>query len=78
MEKTKIENLVIDIVCDVLEIEKNSISPAADLRDLGADSLQIVEIFSHCMRRTKIKIPREKMGELNNIAQIVESLTDNG
>lgn len=42
------------------------------LKDLGADSLDMVEIVSASMRTLRIKVPRSKLDELKNIAALVD------
>lgn len=44
------------------------------LKDLGADSLQIVEILTNCTRELKIKIPRSKFADIKNIEDIIQVL----
>lgn len=44
------------------------------LTDLGADSLDMVEIVSASMRALKIRIPRTKLSELKNVAGLVDLL----
>ena len=38
-------NKVVDIIIQKLKIEKNTVTPSATLQDLGADSLDMVEII---------------------------------
>jgi len=40
--------------------------------DYGANSLDIVEIVSGTMRELKIKIPRTELGDIENIAGLVD------
>lgn len=46
-------------------LEQNS------MRDFGADSLQIVEVVSRSMKQLRIKIPRGKLKDAQNLADLV-------
>ena len=45
--------------------------------DYGANSLDIVEIVSGCMRELKIKIPRTELSDIKNIAGLVDKFVAN-
>ena len=44
------------------------------MKELGANSLDIVEIVSVSMRELKIKVPRSELSKLTNIGGLVELL----
>ncbi len=62
------------LVDTIEELEGVEIDPAKSMKDLGANSLDIVEVVSLSMRELKIKIPREKLNKLTNINELVELL----
>jgi len=46
------------------------------MADLGANSLDIVEIVSNTMRDLKIKIPRDELAKINTMNGLVEKMTE--
>jgi acyl carrier protein len=42
------------------------------LRDLGADSLQVVEIVSRSMKELRLKIPRTELSRAKNLGDLVD------
>jgi acyl carrier protein len=44
------------------------------MKDLGANSLDIVEVVSRTMRELKIKVPRAELSRLDNIDELVDLL----
>lgn len=62
------------LVDTIEELEGVEIDPAKSMRDLGANSLDIVEVVSASMRELKVKVPRDQLNKLNNIDELVELL----
>lgn len=52
----------------------DKIDPSRSMRELGANSLDIVEVVSSSMRELKIKIPRSELAKLSNMDQLVDLL----
>jgi acyl carrier protein len=50
------------------------IDPSKSMKDLGANSLDIVEIVSVSMRELKVKVPRSELSKLTNIGGLVDLL----
>lgn len=50
------------------------IQPDKSMKELGANSLDIVEIVSVSMRELKVKVPRSELSKLTNIGGLVELL----
>jgi acyl carrier protein len=44
------------------------------MKDLGANSLDIVEVVSRTMRELKIKVPRAELSKLDDIDGLVDLL----
>jgi len=44
------------------------------MKEMGANSLDIVEIVSRTMRELKVKIPRSELGSLKNIDALLDVL----
>lgn len=62
---------ILDTVEDVPEGE---IDPARSMVDLGASSLDIVEVVSCSMRDLKVKVPREELMKLETMDGLVDLL----
>jgi acyl carrier protein len=62
------------LVDTIEELEGVEIDPAKSMRDLGANSLDIVEVVSASMRELKVKVPRDQLNKLSNIDELVELL----
>lgn len=70
---------VLDVVLTNLrdtveELEDASIDPSHSMKDLGATSLDIVEVVSCSMRELRVKVPRAELNKLTNIDQLVDTL----
>ena len=60
---------------DTLEdLEGVEIDPAKSMKDLGANSLDVVEVVSCSMRDLKVKVPRAELSKLDNMNQLVDLL----
>ena len=59
-------------------LDPNTLDTSKSMKDLGANSLDIVEVVSCSMRELKIKVPRSQLAKLENIDQLVELLHDVG
>jgi acyl carrier protein len=63
---------VLDIVAQKLKIEKNVITPTSTLQDLGADSLDMVEIIMKLEEVFGIEIHDEDAEKLHNVSDVVD------
>lgn len=55
-------------------LDESKIDPTRSMKDLGANSLDIVEVVSRSMRELKVKVPRSELSKLTNISGLVETL----
>ncbi|WAS98207.1 phosphopantetheine-binding protein [Nannocystis punicea] len=62
------------LVDTVEGIDVAQVDPAKSMKDLGANSLDIVEVVSCSMRELKVKIPRAELNKLTNINELVDLL----
>jgi acyl carrier protein len=53
-------------------VPPEAISEGASLRDLGADSLQVVEVVSRSMKELRLKIPRTDLSRAGNLSDLVD------
>ncbi len=75
MTKEKIFSIVKSNLLDILEdADEDAITPDKSMKELGANSLDIVEVVSTSMREVKVKIPRSELNTLTNIGQLVDAL----
>ncbi len=58
----------------VEELEGVEIDTSKSMKDLGANSLDIVEVVSCSMRELKVKVPRSELNKLENVDQLVDML----
>jgi acyl carrier protein len=55
-------------------LEESQIDTSMSMKELGATSLDIVEIVSMSMRELKVKVPRGELSKLTDIGGLVELL----
>lgn len=56
------------------EVDVAQIAPAKSMKELGANSLDVVEVVSKAMRVLRVKVPRSELARLQNIGELVELL----
>ena len=62
------------LVDAVDDLDEATIDPTRSMKELGANSLDIVEVVSRAMRELKVKVPRAQLSKLTNIDGLVETL----
>jgi acyl carrier protein len=55
-------------------INPSTIDPNKSMKELGANSLDIVEVVSRSMRELKVKVPRSELSKLTNLNGLVDLL----
>ena len=58
------------------EVEEAEINMEASMVELGANSLDIVEVVSNTMRELKVKVPRDELGKLKNIGELAAKMAE--
>jgi acyl carrier protein len=58
------------------EVEESEITINKSMLDLGANSLDIVEIVSNTMRELQIKIPRDELAKIDTMEGLVDKMTE--
>ena len=53
-------------------VKPDAIREDMSMRDLGADSLQIVEVVSRSMKELKVKVPRTELSKARNLGELVD------
>jgi len=78
MENSEINTKVINIIADKLAVAPEKINMDANLAtDLGADSLDIVELLLEFERIFEISIPEDEAEKIKTVGQIVDYLKVN-
>ena len=73
MKRTEIETQVNEIIVSVLGIKPELIKDEADLtRDLGADSLDAVEIIIQCEREFNVKVDDDMLDDIHTVKDIYD------
>lgn len=78
MTKDQIFGVLKKFILEQLEDEVNEseITIKKSMLDLGANSLDIVEIVSNTMRELQIKIPRDELAKIDTMEGLVEKMTE--
>lgn len=72
---SELEQQIIDVVCEQLGVERNKVTPDSDfLKDLGADSLDIVELVMAFEEAFKVEIADDVAEHLTTVRDIVQFL----
>ena len=72
-----VTNVVYEYLLEAVEeLERNEIDESLSMKDLGANSLDIVEVVSLSMRELRVKIPRSSLAELTNLGQLIDLLAE--
>ncbi len=73
--KQEIIDIVKEHLMDNLEdMDDVEFDPDKSMKDMGANSLDIVEVVSCTMRDLKVKVPRAELSKLDNVTQLVDML----
>ena len=70
MNQQEIETRVIEIITDKLGISKTEISSESTMKDIGADSLDELEIILELEQELKITLPDEITPEVQTIGNL--------
>jgi acyl carrier protein len=75
MVRAEIEAIVKKHLMEVVDdLKEENIDTTKSMKDLGANSLDIVEVVSCSMRELKVKVPRSELSKLTNIDGLVDLL----
>ncbi len=62
------------VLATVDGLAETNFDPSRSMRDLGANSLDMVEVVSCAMRELKVKVPRSELNKLTNVDGLVDLL----
>jgi len=71
-EKEDIRNKVVKIVTDKLSVEKETVEKSGSFQDLGADSLDMVDIIMKLEEQFSIEINDEDAEKLSSLNEVVD------
>ena len=75
MTREHIYAVVVKHLIDAVDdLDPQVIDPTLSMKDLGANSLDIVEVVSRTMRELRIKVPRSELTKLTNMNGLVDLL----
>jgi acyl carrier protein len=77
MTKDEVFGVLKKYILEQLEddVNESDIAINKSMVDLGANSLDIVEIVSNTMRELQIKVPREELAKINTMEGLVDIMT---
>lgn len=68
---------VVDLVAEQLGVDKKIIRPESNIiEDLGADSLDVIEMLMTLEDEFGITIPDDKINQIKTVGQIVELIEE--
>ena len=71
----EVYDVVLKHITDICEdVDPDSVTREASMKDLGASSLDIVEVVSCSMRELRVRVPRSELSKLTNIGGLVDLL----
>lgn len=77
-ENEDIAERVATIVCNQLDVEKDKVKPEASfINDLGADSLDIVELVMELEEEFDMSIPDEHAENIRTVGEAIEYIKKN-
>lgn len=72
------EAKVIDIIVEQLGVEKEQVTPDAKfIEDLGADSLDTVELVMALEEEFTIEVPDEEAEKLQSVGDVIKYIEEN-
>lgn len=75
MDKSQVQSKVVDIIANQLGVEKDIITPEANVvDDLGADSLDVVELVMALEEAFDLEIPDEDAENIRTVKDIFDYL----
>ena len=78
MATKAVEERVKEIICEQLGVEENEVTPAAKfIEDLGADSLDTVELVMAFEEEFDLEIPDEEAEKITTVGDAIQYVKDN-
>ena len=78
MTTKSVEERVKEIICEQLGVEENEVAPNAKfIEDLGADSLDTVELVMAFEEEFDLEIPDEEAEKITTVGDAIQYIKDN-
>ena len=78
MSEQTIDERVSTIICNQLDVERDKVKPEASfINDLGADSLDIVELVMELEEEFDMSIPDEDAEKIRTVGDAVKYIKEN-
>jgi acyl carrier protein len=75
VEREEIASIVRKHLIDVVvDLKESDIDMSRSMKEMGATSLDMVEVVSLTMRELKVKVPRSQLSKLTNMDGLVDLL----
>jgi acyl carrier protein len=77
MTKDEIAEMITNELANHLDdVDKEDLDPDISMRDLGVNSLDLIEVVQAVMRELDIKIPRSKLADIETINGLAEKFAE--
>lgn len=74
-QNQEIFGVVVKHLCEIVEtVDPDQVQRGVSMKDLGASSLDMVEVVSCSMRELRVRVPRAELSKLENIGGLVDLL----
>ena len=77
MNRPEVLEKVVEIISEKLSVEASGLSESSDLKDIGADSLDLVELIMSFEEAFNIEINDEEAENIKTVAQAVDLISKN-
>jgi acyl carrier protein len=75
--KEEIFVVVRNHICSIVEtVDPAMVTREVSMKDLGASSLDMVEVVSCSMRELRVRVPRSELSKVSNIGGLVDLLDE--
>lgn len=75
-ENSETYTVVRDMIVERFGVEEEKVAPSMTFDDLGADSLDVVELVMDIEDRFDIQFDDDRIGDLNNIADAIDYIEE--
>lgn len=73
MTREEIFDVVRSNVVTIIDgVQPDTLSEDVSMRDLGADSLQVVEIVSRSMKQLRLRVPRTELSRAGSLGELLD------
>lgn len=74
-DRATIQHTVLKYLARAVEgLDPEAVDTTRSMKELGANSIDIVEVVSSSMRELRIKVPRAELNKLTNVDGLVDLL----